>query len=117
MRDIVDLALWAGQLQLQYGTDTERAESTIHHLGTGLGCDWLDASISSDAIIITTISDKEFRTRVRRLVRFGGVNMNIVAAVNDLRNENLITRPFVVTASAVFWRAKALTTNLNGEVI
>ncbi len=34
-----------------------------------------------------------------------------------LRNENLITRPFVVTASAVFWRAKALTTNLNGEVI
>ncbi len=36
---------------------------------------------------------------------------------SQLRNENLITRPFVVTASAVFWRAKALTTNLSGEVI
>jgi len=84
MRDIVDLSLWSGQLQLQYGADTERAENTIHHLGTGLGCDWLDAFISPNAIVITTLSGDEFRTRTRRLVRFGGVDMNIVAAVNDL---------------------------------
>ncbi len=84
MRDIVDLALWCGQLQLQHGADTERAENTIHHLGTGLGCDWIDAFISPNAIVITTLSGGEFRTRTRRLVRFGGVDMNIVAAVNDL---------------------------------
>lgn len=84
MRDIVDLSLWAGQLQLQYGADTERVETIIHHLGTGLGCDWLDAFISPNAIVITTMSRGEFRTRTRRLVRFGGVDMNIVAAVNDL---------------------------------
>ena len=84
MRDIVDLSLWAGQLQLQHGADTERAENTIHHLGTGLGCDWLDAFISPNAIVISTLSGGEFRTRTRRLVRFGGVDMNIVAAVNDL---------------------------------
>ncbi len=84
MRDIVDISLWAGQLQLQHGAGTERAENTIHHLGTGLGCDWLDAFISPNAIVITTLSGDEFRTRTRRLVRFGGVDLNIVAAVNDL---------------------------------
>ncbi len=56
----------------------------MHHLGTGLGCDWLDVFISPNAIVITTLSGGEFRTRTRRLVRFGGVDMNIVAAVNDL---------------------------------
>lgn len=84
MRDIVDLSLWAGQLQLQHGASTERAENTIHHLGTGLGCDWIDVFISPNAIVITTLSGGEFRTRIRRLVRFGGVDMNIVASVNDL---------------------------------
>jgi uncharacterized membrane protein YjjP (DUF1212 family) len=84
LRDIIDLSLWAGQLQLQHGADTERAENTIHHLGTGLGCDWIDPFISPNAIVITTMSGDEFRTRVRRLVRFGGVDMNIVAGVNDL---------------------------------
>ncbi|MCO5190694.1 MAG: threonine/serine exporter family protein [Anaerolineae bacterium] len=84
LRDVIDLALWAGQLQLQHGADTERAENTIHHLGTALGCDWIDAFISPNAIVITTLSGDEFRTRIRRLVRFGGVDMNIVAGVNDL---------------------------------
>ncbi len=84
MRDIVDLSLWAGQLHLQHGADTERAERTIHHLGTGLGCDWLDIFISPNAIVVTTLSSGEFRTRVRRLVRFGGADMNIVSEVNDL---------------------------------
>lgn len=84
LRDITELSLWAGQLQLQHGTDTERAENTIHHLGTALGCDWIDAFISPNAIVITTLSGDEFRTRTRRLVRFGGVDMNIVVGVNDL---------------------------------
>lgn len=52
MRDIIDLSLWAGQLQLQYGVDTERAETTIHRLGTGLDCDWLDVFVSPNAIVI-----------------------------------------------------------------
>lgn len=84
MREIVEISLWAGQLHLQHGADTERAERTIHHLGTGLGCDWLDVFISPNAIVVTTLSNEEFRTRVRRLVRFGGVDMNIVSEVNDL---------------------------------
>lgn len=84
LRDIVDLSLWAGQLQLQHGADTERAENTIHHLGTSLGADWLDAFISPNAIVITTMSGGEFRTRARRLVRFGGVDMNVVAGVSQI---------------------------------
>lgn len=84
LRDIVDLALWTGQLLLQHGANASRAEETVHHLGTGLGCDWLDVLISPNAVVITTTSHEEFRTKARRVVRFGGVNMALVAAVSEL---------------------------------
>lgn len=84
LRDIVDLALWTGQLLLQHGANASRTEETVHHLGTGLGCDWLDVLISPDAVVITTTSHEEFRTKARRVVRFGGVDMAVVAAVSDL---------------------------------
>lgn len=84
LRDIVDLALWTGQLLLQHGANASRTEETVHHLGTGLGCDWLDVLISPDAVVITTTSHEEFRTKARRVVRFGGVDMAVVAAVSEL---------------------------------
>ncbi len=84
LRDIVDLALWAGQLLLHFGADSERVEETVHRLGTGLGCDWMDILVSPNVLIVTTTSGEEFRTKVRRVVGLG-VNMSIVAAVNDLK--------------------------------
>jgi uncharacterized membrane protein YjjP (DUF1212 family) len=84
LRDIVDLALWAGQLMLQYGAQSERVEETVHHLGTGLGCDWLDILVSPNVLIVTTISGEEFRTKVRRVPDFK-VDFSVVAAVNDLK--------------------------------
>lgn len=87
LRDVIDLALWAGQLLLQYGAESALVEETVHRLGTGLGCSWLDIFISHSAIILTTNSGDEFRTKTRRVVRFGGVNMSIVAAINDLSRQ------------------------------
>lgn len=84
LRDVIDLTLWAGQLLLQNGADSSRVETTAHHFGTGLGCDWLDVFVSAHTIIITTISGEEFRTKIRRIVRFGGVDMGTLAAVNQL---------------------------------
>ncbi|MEQ9406228.1 MAG: threonine/serine exporter family protein [Fuerstiella sp.] len=84
LRDIVDLSLWAGQLLLQHGAETERVERCIHQLGTALGCTWLDVLVSPDAIIVTTISGQEFRTKVRRVARFGGVNMTVIADIQML---------------------------------
>ncbi|MDH3718170.1 MAG: threonine/serine exporter family protein [Planctomycetota bacterium] len=81
LRDIVDLSLWAGQLLLQHGAETQRVEQSIHQLGTALGCDWLDILVSPNAIIVSNSARDEFRTKVRRVVRFGGVNMSLMADV------------------------------------
>jgi uncharacterized membrane protein YjjP (DUF1212 family) len=83
MSEIIDVALFAGQLLLQYGAETARIEETVHRIGTALGCDWMDVLISPNAIIATTVSGSEFRTKVRRVVTLS-VNMATVAAVNDL---------------------------------
>ena len=42
LRDVIDLSLWAGQMLLQHGAESARIEETVHHIGTGLGADWLD---------------------------------------------------------------------------
>lgn len=83
LRDVIDLSLWAGQLLLQHGAEAERVEETVYRLGTALGCDWLDVLVSPNAIIATTSSGPEFRTKVRRVVGMR-VDMTIVSAVNRL---------------------------------
>lgn len=86
LRDVIDLSLWAGQLLLHFGADTQRIEETVHRLGTGLGADWLDILVSPNAIIITTSSGQEFRTKVRRVVNMG-VNMTVVDEINRLSRQ------------------------------
>jgi uncharacterized membrane protein YjjP (DUF1212 family) len=83
LRDIIDLALWAGQLLLQHGAETDQIEEIVHRLGTGLGCDWMDILVSPNAIVVTTVSGAEFRTKIRRVVNLG-VNFGIVAEVTNL---------------------------------
>jgi len=83
LRDVIDLSLWAGQLLLQNGAEAERVEETVHRLGTALGCDWLDVLVSPNAIIATTSSGPEFRTKVRRVVGMR-VDLTVVSAVNRL---------------------------------
>lgn len=83
LRDVIDLALWAGQLLLQHGAETERVEETVHRLGTALGAQWLDILVSPNAVIVTTSSGEEFRTKVRRVVTLG-VNLSMIAEVNDM---------------------------------
>lgn len=83
LRDVISLSLWAGQLLLQNGADTARVEETVHRLGTGLGCDWLDIVVLPDSITATTTNNLEFRTRVRR-APMRGVNMDIIAQVSDV---------------------------------
>ncbi len=83
LRDVIDLALWAGQLLLQHGAESEQIEQTIHRLGTALGCDWMDILVSPNVIAVTTISGEEFRTKIRRVVGLR-VNLTIVSAINRL---------------------------------
>ena len=83
LRDIIDLSLWAGQMLLQHGATSQRTEESVHRIGTGLGCDWLDVLVAPDAITITASSGSEFRTKLRRVVSLG-VDLGKVTAVNDL---------------------------------
>ncbi len=83
LRDVIDVALWAGQMLLQNGADSQRVEETVHRIGTGLGCTWMDIFVSPNAIVVTTISGEDFRTKIRRVVRIG-VNMNLIDAVNNV---------------------------------
>lgn len=83
LRDVIDLSLWAGQLLLQHGADSHRVEETVHRIGTGLGCDWMDILVSPNVLLVTTTSGREFRTKTRRVVRIG-VNLWMVTAVNRL---------------------------------
>lgn len=83
LRDVIDLSLWAGQMLLQSGAGSQRVEETVHRLGTGLGCDWMDVLVSPNALIVTTISGQEFRTKIRRVVSLG-VNMNVLTEINQI---------------------------------
>lgn len=83
LTDIIDLTLWAGQLLLQHGADSQRVEETVHRLGTALGCTWMDVFVSYSDIGVSAISGEGFRTKIRRVVRIG-VNMTIVSAISRL---------------------------------
>lgn len=85
LSDVIDLALWAGQLLLQNGAATRRVEEAVHQIGTALGCDWLDVLVSQNSISITLNSGEDFRTKIRRIVD-SGVNMTTVSAVYRLKD-------------------------------
>jgi len=86
MRRIIGLSLWTGQMLLQNGASSLRTEESVHRVGTGLGADWMDIFVSTDAITVTASSDDDFRTKTRRIVRIG-VNMDRVTALSDLGHD------------------------------
>ena len=83
LTEIINVSLWAGQLLLQHGAPTQIVEETVHHIGTGLGCDWLDVVVLTNSVAITATSNHDFRTKVRRVVKIG-VNMQVIYDVNNL---------------------------------
>lgn len=86
LRDVIDLALWAGQLVMQYGAETQRVEEAVQRFGIGLGCDHVDVLVSPNVIIATTHSGPEFRTKMRRVARYT-VDMSLIAAISHLSHQ------------------------------
>ena len=83
LRDVISISLWTGQMLLQNGADSERVEETVHRLGTGLGCDWMDVIVHPHAIVLTTVNNHQFRTKARRIPNMG-VNMHVVSRITDV---------------------------------
>lgn len=86
LRDVLQIALRAGQLMLEHGANTARVEETVHRLGTALGAEWLEIYVTPSGIIATTISHGEHRTRIQRVVG-GGIDLNRIAAVIDVSRQ------------------------------
>ncbi len=80
---ILNVAMRAGQLLLEWGSDTHRVEETVHRLGTGLGADWMDVYVTPTGIMATATSGEEHRTKVQRLVTLG-IDLQRIDAVNQL---------------------------------
>jgi len=83
LADVVDLALWAGSLLMEYGAESQRVEQTVRDLGHSLGCDWGNVLVTQNAIIVTHVSGADFRTKLRR-VSAGPVNMGLLEGLSHL---------------------------------
>ena len=83
LRDVLNTALRAGQILLENGTNTARIEETVHHIGTGLGAEWMDIYVTPQAILATAVSHSEHRTRILR-VTGSGVDLSRMDAVIDI---------------------------------
>lgn len=82
--DILDLALWAGQLLLQHGADCYLIEETTHRLATAMGADWADVLVHANAIVISISVNGAYLTKSRRAPD-RGVNMMVVQRIYQLR--------------------------------
>lgn len=83
LREILELALRAGQLLLENGAETWRVEETVNRLGIALGAEWMDIYPTPTGIIISTVAGGEHRTRIRRVTNLG-VDLSRVGEVLQL---------------------------------
>ena len=82
-REVVELALWTGQMLLHAGAQSLRIERTVHGLATALGAHWVDVLVLSDGLVMTTSEGREFRTRVRRVTALG-VNLALIDTIDAI---------------------------------
>ena len=71
LREILELALRAGQLLLENGAETWRVEETVNRLGVALGAEWMEIYPTPTGIISSTVAGGEHRTRIRRVTNLG----------------------------------------------
>ena len=94
LSEVVRLALWAGQLLMENGAESERIEQTVRSCSTSLGCDSSSVVVLYNAILVTHVSGNDFRTKVRR-ARPRTVNMSLIEAISHLSHrvsEGLVDR-------------------------
>ena len=82
-REISRLCIECGLLLLQHGAESMLAEQLATRLGLALGVDQVDSSISSNAIVLTTITADRCITSTRRIVD-RGINMHVVTEVQHV---------------------------------
>ncbi|MEI8309073.1 MAG: threonine/serine exporter family protein [Chloroflexales bacterium] len=83
LRDVLAIALRAGQIMLESGANTARTEDTVRRIGRGLGAEDLDTYVTPSGIIATAHAHDEHRTRILRISSHG-VDLGHMASVVDV---------------------------------
>jgi uncharacterized membrane protein YjjP (DUF1212 family) len=83
LREVLAVALRAGQIMLESGANTARTEDTVRRIGCGLGADELDTYVTPSGIIASVHAYDEHRTRILRIATHG-VDLSRMAAVVDV---------------------------------
>jgi uncharacterized membrane protein YjjP (DUF1212 family) len=83
LAEVVELALWTGELLTASGAETQRVEESVRSIGLGLGGDWGSVVVTYRAIVVTYAGGGDFRTKART-VRAAGVDMSAIEAMSHL---------------------------------
>jgi uncharacterized membrane protein YjjP (DUF1212 family) len=78
--ELTRIAVKAGQILLQHGAESRLVEQTTQRIGIALGAQSIELSVSSDAIVITSLFDGNCITTTRRCYD-RGINMQMVCDV------------------------------------
>lgn len=82
-REVTRLCIQCGLYLLQHGAESALIEELSRRLGKALGMDSVELSISSNAIVLTTIKDNQCLTSVRQNAD-RGINMHVVTEVQHI---------------------------------
>ena len=77
------LCIQCGLFLLQHGAESALVEELSTRLGLALGMDSVESSISSNAIVLTTIKDGQCLTSTRKN-HDRGINMHVVTEVQHI---------------------------------
>jgi uncharacterized membrane protein YjjP (DUF1212 family) len=78
--DLTRIAVKAGQILHQHGAESRLVEQTTQRIGVALGAKSIELSVSSDAIVITSLFEGHCVTTTRRCYD-RGINMQMVCDV------------------------------------
>jgi len=81
--ELTRIAVKAGQLLHQHGAESRLIEQTTQRIGLALGAQGIELSVSSDAIVITSLFDGHCITTTRRCYD-RGINMQMVCDVQRI---------------------------------
>jgi uncharacterized membrane protein YjjP (DUF1212 family) len=81
--ELTRIAVKAGQILLQHGAESRLVEQTTQRIGIALGAQSIELSVSSDAIVITSLLDGHCVTTTRRCYD-RGINMHMVCEVQRI---------------------------------
>lgn len=81
--ELTRIAVKAGQILHQHGAESRLVEQTTQRIGMALGAQSIELSVSSDAIVITSLFDGNCITTTRRCYD-RGINMYMVCEVQRI---------------------------------